>query len=180
MEEWVKVPRFENIEVTRSGRIRTCWHKKERMSRWGKKVICEFAPREYKPRISDNGYMRVSVQRNNRRGPLYAHRLIAFAFVSGYKEGYHVNHINGVKTDNRPENLEWVPLETNVKHSWRTGLCDVRGEKNGTAKLSARRVRAIRRALALNMPLSTVACIAGVTRNTIRSIKDGVTWQSVV
>lgn len=48
-----------------------------------------------------------------------AHRLVAKAFCSGFKEGLVVNHKNGVRDDNRSENLEWVSYSENSKHGYR-------------------------------------------------------------
>lgn len=178
-QEWHTVPGLPHVEVTRDGRIRTSAYTVTRVSRWGSPQTYEFKSREIAPRLHDNGYMRCSVQRDKRRGPLYVHRLIAFTFVPGYVDGYHVNHINGIKTDNRIENLEWVPVEENSRHAWRTGLVDLRGEKNANAVLSPKRVRAIRRALSDGAKVNTLAVIAGVSADTIRKIHLGVTWQSL-
>lgn len=49
------------------------------------------------------------------------HRLIMNTF-SEIKNGEQVNHINGIKNDNRIENLEWSNNSHNIKHAWKTGL----------------------------------------------------------
>ena len=178
-EEWQVVPGLPHVEVTRNGRVRTAAYSVTRRSRWGNDQTYNFPAREITPRLHDNGYMRCSVQRDTKRGPLYVHRLVARTFVTGYMDGFHVNHINGVKTDNRPENLEWVPVEENTRHAWRTGLVDLRGEKSPSAVLTAPKVRAIRRALAAGVNTSTLSVIAGVSRATIKAIQDGASWTSV-
>jgi hypothetical protein len=175
MTSWISVPGYEYIEVTRDGRARSVSQQVTRTSRWGTQATYNFRPRELRTWLSTNGYFRVVVQRNGKRGPLYLHRLIAMAFVPGYQRDYHVNHINGVKTDNRPENLEWVPNERNVRHAWEAGLTGI----NRASVLNPQRVRAIRKALSLGVPANTIAVIAGVARDTITKIQDGKTWQSV-
>lgn len=47
------------------------------------------------------------------------HRLVASAFVPGEIKGLQVNHINGVRNDNRSDNLEWVTASENLKHSYK-------------------------------------------------------------
>lgn len=52
----------------------------------------------------------------------YVHRLIGKTFLDNFREDWTINHLNGDKTDNRPENLECVSASDNSKHAWETGL----------------------------------------------------------
>lgn len=58
------------------------------------------------------------------------HRLVMIAFV-GLAEGKEVNHINGIKSDNRIKNLEYVTHFENVQHAIRNGLYNPHDERNG-------------------------------------------------
>lgn len=73
------------------------------------------------------------------------HRLVATVFLDNPRNLPQVNHINGIKTDNRVENLEWCTGSENRKHAFRIGLSTpTTGEKNGMAKLNKAQVMAMR------------------------------------
>lgn len=63
------------------------------------------------------GYLRVNLCKNYKQTFFYVHRLVADAFIPKIEGKNVVNHINGLKTDNRVENLEWSTIEDNLQHA---------------------------------------------------------------
>ena len=72
------------------------------------------------------------------------HRLVANAFINNPYKKSTVNHINGIKTDNRVENLEWCTIIENKQHAINTGITNTKGEKNHFSKLTEQQVLEIR------------------------------------
>lgn len=71
-----------------------------------------------KPRTQNGGYLIVWLCKHGVSKAVTVHRLVASAFIpntSGYKD---INHINGIKIDNRIENIEWCTRSENIKHSY--------------------------------------------------------------
>ncbi len=68
------------------------------------------------------GYPSVVIRINERKAHLNIHRLVAIAFISNPENKPQVNHKNGIKTDNRVENLEWVTASENTQHGYDIGL----------------------------------------------------------
>lgn len=76
-----------------------------------------------KPRPDNSGYPYVGLYKNCKTKTEKLHRLIAIAFLGQPPfEKAQVNHIDGVKTNNRIENLEWCTAKQNKNHAWRTGI----------------------------------------------------------
>ena len=69
-----------------------------------------------------NGYMRTQIWVNNKSKNFTQHRLLATYFIDNPSSKLQVNHINGIKHDNRLENLEWATQSENAKHSFANGL----------------------------------------------------------
>jgi hypothetical protein len=108
---------------------------------------------------------------------LKVHKMVAAAFIGPRPDGFHINHKNGIKTDNRVENLEYVtPLE-NTQHAVRCGL-NIYGEASVHAKLTEENVRDILARLATESQRS-LGKKFGVSTTTIRKIALGQRWKHV-
>lgn len=66
-----------------------------------------------------NGYQSTILYKKNENKRLYVHRLVAITYLLNPDNKREVNHINGIKTDNRVENLEWVTAKENSIHGLR-------------------------------------------------------------
>ena len=76
-----------------------------------------------KPKKDRAGYHSVTILEGGKKCSKFIHRLVAEAFLSNPSNKPEVNHLNGIKTDNRLENLEWVTHSENMQHAHNTGLC---------------------------------------------------------
>ena len=103
---WKKVEGYKNVEVTQDGAVKT-WH-----AGWGRYVIKN-------QRDDKDGYKRVNVQRHDGvRTTARVHRLVAIAYIPNPDNKPQVNHINGIKYDNRVDNLEWATVAENTQHGY--------------------------------------------------------------
>jgi hypothetical protein len=67
------------------------------------------------------GYFMVVLYNKDGSKRKTVHRLLAQHFIDNKGNKPQVNHINGIRTDNRIENLEWVTCSENLKHLWKIG-----------------------------------------------------------
>jgi hypothetical protein len=70
----------------------------------------------------NNGYMRSTIWLNGKSITISQHRVLAQCFIENIYFKTQVNHKNGLKHDNRIENLEWVTPSENTIHSFANGL----------------------------------------------------------
>lgn len=122
------------------------------------------------PRMNKKGYARV-----NLGGRVYlAHRIIAELFVENQEGKPQVNHINGVKSDNRAVNLEWVSNYENRRHAVTHGL-HAYGERCAK-KLSCANVVRIRSLLAAGRSQREISEEVGISQKTVSNIHLRKAW----
>lgn len=133
MEEWRKIPDFEDYEASNFGNIR----KSIDFGGWT-------AGRILRPGPHTAGYLSVTLRKNNKSHGKTVHSLVALCFLGERSEGMHINHKDGCKHNNCANNLEYCTPSQNSWHKEESGL-GTRGEKNGQCKLSKEDVIEIRR-----------------------------------
>jgi hypothetical protein len=74
---------------------------------------------------NNRGYFCKHMYSNGNRVVRYIHRLVAISFIDNPQNYKEVNHIDGDKTNNRVDNLEWVSRSMNMKHAYDNGLVKV-------------------------------------------------------
>lgn len=92
------------------------------------KVKNDITNKELSPRVQQ-GYKHVTIYINKKPKSCRVHRLVATAFIPNIENKPYVNHLNGIRSDNRVENLEWATPSENTQHAVDTGLFKPTREK---------------------------------------------------
>lgn len=165
-EIWKPIPGFEGrYSASSFGRIISHRYNSE-------KII--------KPLLHKTGYIYMSIWKQGKIKPTKVHQLIAKTFLPNPENKNYVNHKNGIKTDNRIKNLEWVTSSENFCHALKNKLViPAKGEKCGMATLTEKEVSEIKYLLNELVPGKQIARLFGVSKFCIYAIKTGKTWQEI-
>lgn len=125
--KWRSVVGYEGLyEVSTDGRVRTVKH----ITNGHVIMPTELSIKIYK----SQRYARVRLYRDGKSKDYVVHRLVAEAFIPNPDKKPQVNHIDGNRSNNRVENLEWCTASENQRHAYRTGLKDIEDTITHTRK----------------------------------------------
>jgi len=165
IEKWRDVVGYEGMyQVSSLGRVKTI---KTQLIR--------------KQTVTHRGYMRLCLHSNGSRFKYHVHRLVALAFIKNINNKPFVNHMDGLKTNNVIENLEWCTASENKYHAHKFGLAG-NGENAHSAKLNWARVGIIREISAFSKntgcgaPVNWLAKCFNVAPSTISSVISMESW----
>lgn len=160
------IPGYDGYFAGSDGNIYSAWIR--RASKKRESGVIKLKPHDSK------GYLYV----NPRKSPhKRVHRLVFIAFNHPIPEGMTINHIDGNKHNNRPENLECVSLSENIKHAVATGLkVSAKGELAHRSKLKQTQVDEIKKRYASGETQKAIGKLFGLRQSYISLILSGKRW----
>ncbi len=133
-----------------------------------------------KPALRSSGYLGLCLSTDNVIYRRDIHRLIAEVLLSNWAPNLQVNHLNGIKTDNRLENLEMCTQSQNIRHAFDNNLHSGFGETHCHSKLTIDNVKEIKKLLKKGeLQQNTIAQLFKVSKQTINNIRFNKIWRSV-
>ncbi len=177
LEIWKPVKNYESYyEVSNLGRVRgLCRNTTNNFGTFKSKGAilkgCE----------SMNGYTKYTLSVNGKQKTLVGHRIVAEAFLDNPDNKPMVNHKNGIKSDNRLCNLEWVTDSENIRHAIDTGLIPIRnGEDIYFAKLTNYQASLIKGMYHHdNLSVTEISKCTGIKRRSIADLIAERTWKHI-
>lgn len=129
MEIWEKLKNYEDShQVSNLGKVRTVERTVKGLNglrKYKSKLLTIFIRKK-------DSYCRICLCKNGEERIEYLHRIVAETFIENPENKPQVNHKNGIKSDNRVENLEWCTPKENTHHGFLTGLTTRYGGENST------------------------------------------------
>ena len=158
-EIWKPIKGYENYLISNLGRVKT---------KQGRYKKINYGTCKY-------GYL--DLWKDNKPKKCRVHRLVAEAFIQNPDNKEQVNHIDGNKSNNRVDNLEWVTPKENIKHAIDNDLSSIKfGSKNLSAKLTEDDVRYIRTVAKKTKTVKELAEQFNVSTTNIYNIINNKKW----
>jgi lambda repressor-like predicted transcriptional regulator len=172
MENWLPVVGFESLyEVSDQGHV-------QRIAGW-----CDGRKRKFgvlSSQPSKRGYCKITLFNARKKSYVRVHKLVMAAFIGPLPLNHAINHKNGVKHDNRLENLEYVTHSENTLHMYHVlKVKHFRGSEAKNAKISEDEAIAMRVLRRKGWKLKQLAELFGLSASSICWICKNKTWKHV-
>lgn len=172
-EIWKDIPEYEGLyKVNQFGDVKSLYREGYQRGRWGMAYV-RFPERLLKHEVKKSGYHYIGLTKNGKKKNFLVHRLVLLAFIG--KSDLQCNHLDGNKSNNNLENLEYCTPKENLRH-----CIDVLGKKRGSktraSKMTEEQVVAIRSDA---RPIREIATELNVTYQCIHYIKNKKNWKHV-
>ena len=132
--------------------------------------------KKIKPRLNHNGYERVALSKDGKKYHFFVHRLVAYTYMDNPENKRTINHIDGCKTNNNFENLEWATHSENNQHAVDNKLGNRAVGQDMSKKLKNEDVLEILRLRNNGMYHKDIAKIFNVTSKCVGDILLGKRW----
>lgn len=184
-EIWKDINGYQGVyQVSNLGRVRSLDRMVEVFVDDGKRTPFTYTQlkkgRILKLRKERCGYIKVDLSINSFDKSYLVHRLVALTFISNIHNKEQVNHKNGIKTDNRVDNLEWCTRLENMRHAYVNGLNhNGKGEAARNVKLTQKQVDEIRQKYIPKCKglSEKLAQEYNVSKHTIKQIWQNIRWK---
>jgi hypothetical protein len=165
------VPGYEGLySVTRSGDVYSwlngSWGTRSKPHKLRQRVACQ------------TGYIIVDLWKDKKPRRFGVHRLVLLAFSGSPESGQVAAHLNGIRTDNRIENLTWATTKENSEHMLVHGTSS-KGSHRPLAKLTEGQAGEIRSRWRNGEPCTKLAREYGISKSTALRIGQGIAWRHV-
>ena len=156
------------LEIDAEGRI---WRVAIRQgNRWNSGTTLRSCPRHRAEHPTPKGYLQIRLMTGGLRAHALAHRLVYVHLVGPIPDGETINHIDGVKSNNRPGNLEPATHSEQILHAIHVLGKSQAGERNPHATLTDAQVIEIRGRRGSGESLKSVAADYGIHWGTVSKI----------
>lgn len=174
MEVWKDIYGFEGYyQISNTGLVKSL--QRTIFSKYRNRILREII--KVCP-VNHRGYPRVQLTNASIKKIYSVHRLVAITFIPNPLNLPEVNHKNGIKSDNRLDNLEWCDKAFNERHASDNNL-KLKGSKHKMAILDENQVFEIRKEIAAGVKQKLIALRFGVSVPTISSIKHKRNWSHI-
>lgn len=175
VNEFFKLKGFEeSYEISKDGIVKSIDRVVDSKCKLNGRTKNTFKSIVRKPQLNLRGYYSFQLRRNGKYVGKELHRLLAETFIPNENNLSCVNHIDGCKTNNSLDNLEWCSYSDNIIHAYKNGLRSS-GEKRNGSKFPMKTIPYIIKLAELGLSAKEISNIINVNKTTIYDLINGKT-----